>query len=148
MSKRLLINSYLLAFILILMGGLIYLCYRPMSLRLFRWAHLTASTQWITSLRRGVPSSLPDWVIYALPDGLWACSYAIFIGTLWNFSLPKCLPFALIIPVIGVASELLQKIGMLPGVYDTADLLSYSAGGILGVGYIYFANKFISNYNY
>ncbi len=148
MPKRLLITSYLVAFLLILMGGAIYLCYRPLSLRMFRWAHLTDSTQWLTSLRETVPSSLPDWVVFALPDGLWACSYTIFIGILWNFSFPKCLPFALIIPLIGVASELLQKISLLPGVYDVADLISYTAGGLLGVLYIYFANKLNNNCNY
>lgn len=134
------IASYSIAVILILFGGLIYMCYRPMSLAMFNVFGLTESTGWLSFLRGHAPNAT-GWIIYALPDGLWACSYVILIGCLWNFEFPKYLPVALIIPFIGMASEALQGIGVMPGVFDWIDMLMYFAGGCLGVIYLLIVQK-------
>lgn len=111
---------------------------------MFRWAHIGTDTQWLMSIRQLMPQELPDWVVYALPDGLWACSYTIFIGAIWNFKINRCLGLLLFIPMAGVLSELLQAVGLLPGVFDWGDMFSYIFGmltGLLFIQCIYKKNK-------
>lgn len=147
MSRLLQVLSIGLASVFIMLGGLIYFCYRPLSLAMFKWLRITNTTTWLASLRSSAPAHMPEWVIYAFPDGLWACSYAIFIGVIWNFEYPKCIPVALFIPLIGVVSEFLQAFRLLPGIFDWWDLIMYIVGGIVGYAYIYWANR-INSYNY
>lgn len=103
---------------------------------MFRWANLSSHTAWLMSLRTVVPQNIPDWIIYALPDGLWACSYTILIGTIWDFNVEKCLAIMAIIPLMGILSELLQCCNVLPGVFDWHDLVAYSLGFVIGIAYI------------
>lgn len=117
-----------------------------MSLAMFNVFGLTESTRWLAFLRVHAPIDVSDWIIYALPDGLWACSYVIFIGCIWNFEFPKYLPVALIIPFIGITSEALQGIGLLPGVFDWIDMLMYFAGGSVGLIYLLIVQKQIKKY--
>lgn len=112
-----------------------------MSLAMFHVFGITESTGWLSFLRGHAPADATGWMIYALPDGLWACSYVIFIGCLWNFEFPKYIPVALIIPFIGIVSEALQGIGIMPGVFDWIDMLMYFAGGSLGVIYLLIVKK-------
>lgn len=138
------IASYSIAMILILLGGLIYILYRPLSLAMFYAFGISESTGWLAFLRGHVPIDVSGWIIYALPDGLWACSYVVFIGCIWNFEFPKYLPVALIIPIIGIASEALQGIGLMPGVFDWIDVLMYFAGGSVGLIYLLIVQKQIN----
>lgn len=137
--------SYTVSSILLLTGGLIYLLYRPFTLRMFKWFNLNDSTEWLVKLRSLVPTSVPDWFVYALPDGLWSCAYVIAVGAIWRFAIPQCVWATLLIPLIGIISELLQKMKILPGVYDRADLIAYSLGTLSGLMFIYIIYKRESN---
>lgn len=139
--KLYLIISYIVAATLLLLGGLLYIVYRPLTLKMFQWFHMTECTPWLLKFRSLAPLGLPDWIIYALPDGLWACSYAILIGSIWHFSVPNCIPVALIIPLAGIVSEFSQAVKLLPGVFDMADVVAYGLGTIAGVTYIYIMNR-------
>lgn len=141
MSHRLLILiSYVVAIILIIAGGMIYLCQRSLSLAMFRWVGLSSSSKWLMTLREMTPDQLPEWIKYSLPDGLWSCAYVIFIGAIWKLEYPKCMTVALIMPLIGILSEVLQKIGLISGVYDNIDLIMYIIGGLYGWAFIYLLN--------
>lgn len=47
----------------------------------------------------------------------------------------------LFIPALGFISELLQGVGIVPGVFDWSDLIAYLLGGLLGFMYVYFMMK-------
>ena len=144
MRRIVTILSYMLAGIIIVMGGLIYICYRPLSLVMFAWSKKVGCYEWLISIRELVSLNIPNWIIYALPDGLWCCSYIIFVGTIWNFDLYRCWTIAIIIPTIGIISELLQRVHILSGYFDWYDLSAYFLGGIVGLSYVYIINKYIN----
>lgn len=126
-----------------------YVCYRPLSLAFFSWFGLSEESAFLMSIRSAAPSGFPDWCRFALPDGLWAAAYVICIGAVWRFEYPACIPPAMIIPAIGILSEILQAIRLLPGTFDWIDLVMYGAGAVCGWGYIYFVNQQIhKNYKH
>lgn len=128
--------SIIVAFFLIIAGGVIYIFMRPLSLRMFKWASVDESTQWLVSVRQRLDFNVDDWVIYALPDGLWACSYVIFVGVIWGFDFKRSFWIVSIVPIIGLLSEFLQTVRLLPGVFDWCDVICYALGWILGLTYI------------
>ena len=132
--------SYITASILLLIGGFIYIGYRHLSLAMFKWTNTNSDTHWLLSIRSIVPQNIPDWVKYALPDGLWACSYVILIGTIWDFKIQRCWGLLLIVPMAGVISELLQGLGSLPGVFDWKDLIAYITGLLMGLLFLLYIN--------
>lgn len=115
--------EFILALCLFLIGVSIYLLWRDEHLLIHRILHASGMDDLIVPLRKSVADiNVPEWIRFALPDGLWSTSYILLIdvwvkrGILWTS----------FIPFIGVLSELLQLIGWLPGTFDTADLLAYS----------------------
>lgn len=115
--------EFILALCLFLIGVSIYLLWRDEHLLIHRILHASGMDDLIVPLRKSVADiNVPEWIRFALPDGLWSTSYILLIdvwvkrGILWTS----------FIPFIGVLSELLQLIGRLPGTFDTADLLAYS----------------------
>lgn len=133
--------SYITASVLLTIGGLVYICYRPLRLLMFRWAHISQDTHWLMSVRHSIPADLPAWFVYALPDGLWACSYTIIVGTIWNFEISRCLELLILIPMAGVISELLQACGLLPGIFDWSDMTAYIFGMLVGLLFLQCINN-------
>lgn len=140
--------TYLISSLSLLSGGLIYICYRPLSLAIFSTMRLSDSSVLLQFIRDNAPKGLPEWIVYNLPDGLWAFSYSIFIGAIWNFECPKCIPIAMIIPCVGIVSEIMQFFNILPGVFDLRDFIMYLIGGFAGVLYISIFHSIILNKNF
>ena len=138
--------SYVIGLLLVVAGGMIYVCYRPLSLTFFSWIGASEDSGLLMTLRSSASSSLPDWCIYALPDGLWACAYVICIGAIWGFEYPDCIAFAMIIPGIGILSEILQAFRLMPGTFDWFDLAMYLSGGLFGWAYIYAVHKVLNKH--
>lgn len=136
MKKRYYLLAGLIAALLLVAGGLLYLFYRPMSLRLFKWLSLDEESSFLVNIRQNVPDFY-SWIIYALPDGLWSCAYVLVIGMIWGFDYKKCFPVTAVIPVIGILSEFGQAVGLVPGIFDIADFFSYLLGWIAGYAMIY-----------
>ena len=62
-----------LALVLFLVEGFLYLTFRSTELNMFRFYEHAGP--WVDSLREwGSGLSLPQWVRYSLPDGLWLLS--------------------------------------------------------------------------
>lgn len=85
----------------------------------------------------GVRSQLPapsDFVLYSLPGFLWTASYILITdAVLRSAPLHVTLWWASLIPLLGVASELLQLLmpqgnvmGIRVGTFDVADLICYA----------------------
>lgn len=115
-----------LGMMLLLMGGMTYLLFRPQTLLMFHVTDAIGLSAAINSMREGISSQLPEFIIYNLPGALWAAAYILTIDSLMfrQSVMPRILVSG-IIPVIGAVSELLQLIGLLPGTFDVADMLCY-----------------------
>ena len=115
-----------LGMMMLLMGGMTYLLFRPQTLLMFHVTDALGLSAVINSMRKGISSQLPEFIIYSLPGALWAAAYILTIDSLMfrQSVMPRILVSG-IIPVIGAVSELLQLIGLLPGTFDVADLLCY-----------------------
>lgn len=130
LSRRLL--HVLLSILLLIIGGLIYIMYRQDSLLMFNCFDELGIKETIMHIRSvGTEYSIFDWVKYSLPDGLWLFSYMFLIDTIWNNEKFFLYYFFLwILPFIAILSEVLQIFGIVPGFFDTIDLLCY-IGAIL-----------------
>ncbi len=124
--------------LLLLSGGMIYILFREEELLLYSFATDTFLGDIISSLRGAhFGIGMPLWLANSLPDGLWSCSYILLMHGLMRPLGPKSmLRWAIVIPLLGATSELMQALGLLPGVFDIIDLLFYTLPYILYFIYI------------
>ncbi len=113
--------------VLLVLGGMVYVLFRPRTLRLFALADAIGLGGTLDKWRQATEGCmLPDFVLYSLPSGLWTASYLLIIDSMFrHLPLRQRLRWASIIPTIGLGSELMQGAGVLPGTYDVSDLLCY-----------------------
>ena len=64
-------------------------------------------------------------IIFSLPGGLWAMSYSILIFHIRKDKTSRTIIWSLIIPFIGVFSEIGQFYFLIPGTFDVIDLIMY-----------------------
>jgi len=120
------------------LGGFVYLFLRPPEYAFFgwidaweieKWAHLS---KWYSPSRSSI---LLNWIVYSLPNGLWAFSYAFIITAIWSNRKSWLRFFWLAsIPILIIGFEMLQYTGEIPGTFCVQDL----ALGIIGLclGYL------------
>ena len=69
----------LLSALLISIGELVYILYRPLTLYMFKPLELMGLLDDVRALRSAhwLPpiETVPEWVVYSLPDGMWLLSY-------------------------------------------------------------------------
>lgn len=117
----------------LLTGSLIYASFRSRTLIMFRWFDELNIIDDVNQLRAYCHSQelhhLPDFVKYALPDGLWVFSYMSITLYLWDNKVDKD-NFLWIfgLPTLALLSEIGQHAGSIPGTFDIADLLMYLLG--------------------
>ena len=70
-------------------------------------------------------------IIFSLPDGLWAMSYTMLIFHLRNDKTFKTLIWSILIPVIGILSEIGQLYYLIPGTFDIIELIMYITAPLL-----------------
>lgn len=110
----------IVASVMIMTGGLIYILYRPQNLLLFRVTDNLGLTPYIEQLRDEVEGFyLPLFVINCLPAGLWTASYLtfMFISTRYHNRKTRLL-LSLPLPVSALILEFMQLIGWCPGTFD------------------------------
>jgi len=128
-----------LALVLFLFEGFLYLTFRSTELNMFRlYEH---AGPWVDSLREwGRALSLPQWVRYSLPDGLWLLSYLLLVDAIWNrFDKMSCVWY-LIMPAIAFGSELAQVWWGLTGTADMMDFVCYAGAVVITLIVIYSKN--------
>jgi|WetSurMetagenome_2_1015567.scaffolds.fasta_scaffold277470_2 hypothetical protein len=77
---------------------------------------------------------LPGWVLYSLPDALWMSSLTMLILVIWDFKLYRQSIFWLMTAVLsGLLFEILQAFHILPGTFDTVDLIFLIGGALCPV---------------
>lgn len=112
------------------MGEMIYVLYRPLNLRMFYPFKKTGTLHIIENVRNAGlfpdKDSVPEWIMYNLPDGLWLLAYLMFMEVIWIDSNPvtKSL-FVWGMPVVIITSEVLQYWSVIEGTWDVGDVISY-----------------------
>lgn len=124
MSQRLKLS---LGIMLLLVGGITYLLFRPRTLLMFHVADYLGLSPIIDRIRESMTDAwLPEFIVYSLPGALWSAAYLLTVDCfLYGQSVRTRLVATSIIPLIGAASEVLQLTGMVPGTFDGWDLLCY-----------------------
>lgn len=124
MTQRLKLS---LGIMLLLVGGITYLLFRPRTLLMFHVADYLGLSPIIDRIREGTTDAwLPEFIVYSLPGALWSAAYLLTVDCfLYGQSVRTRLVATSIIPLIGAASEVLQLTGMVPGTFDGWDLLCY-----------------------
>lgn len=120
-------NNYIVSLILLSIGALIYVLYRPQNLLIFEVLYKVGLTNEIESLRSAFMGiQLPSFVINCLPAGLWTASYLIAMYCNTKFHRRKTrLMLSLPLPMSAIVLEFMQMFGWCPGTFDWYDLLCY-----------------------
>ena len=119
-----------LSLFLFFIGGMIYLMFRSESLVMFRWCETLHIREYVDSVR--ISCTLPNWIVYSLPDGLWLCSYLLLVSAIWNFDLKQGWLYVFSLPVVAIGSELAQAFGLMQGTFDWMDMVCYILGLLSG----------------
>jgi hypothetical protein len=75
-----------IAFMCVLMCGLMYISFRPDTLKMFHFFKVFGLLDYLEDLQHN-PARVPSWILYNLPDGAWLFAYSILIACFWNFKL-------------------------------------------------------------
>lgn len=126
------IKPYLFSISSIFTGGLIYICFRIESLKMFSWFKSINISKVITTIRNyalNYELLIPDWVKFSLPDGLWLFSFISLILITWKNEINSSnLLWLISLPIIALLSEIGQFISIIPGTFDWTDIAMYLIG--------------------
>ena len=114
--------------ILLVAGGLIYTLFRPTTLLGFRLTDAIGLSPLINNWRTALATQQPaTFIVYCLPNGLWSAAFILIMDRLFAHQpLRQRLCWTAVIPGIGIAAELLQAVGIVPGTFDWLDILCYA----------------------
>lgn len=123
-------NTYLewtLAFIPVLIGGSIYLLYRPKKILMFSTLNKLGIMTEVDVARKSMEYiHLPDFVIYSLPAGLWTASYLMAMYLMTQHCTRRTRLFlSLPLPISAIVLEFMQLFDLCPGTFDIYDLICY-----------------------
>lgn len=114
----------------LLSGGILYF-FRPEKILLLRWS----STNLLINKFLVLPFHPSDWMIFSLPDGLWAFAYTLSICVIWSGSRSWLKYFWLTsAPILVFGAEIVQYFKLIPGTFCFLDLVLGSAG--LAAGFL------------
>lgn len=75
--------------------------------------------------------TLPHWVAYNLPDGMWLLSLLCTVHAIWLGHSAVCRILAWSLTICAIASEALQYTGLLPGTADWLDVAAYTGASVI-----------------
>ncbi len=120
----------------LVIGSLIYIFFRPTSLRVFKWIDFVGIRNGIESLRSyfsPIDKYIPIWVRFSLPDSLWVYSFTSSMLIVWHDEI-KIGKYLLLVPLfLGCLLELAQSVKVFPGTFDIMDLFLNVTGFILSI---------------
>ena len=121
---------------LIVIGCLIYLLFRSKTLYIYLWCKSLGLSALIDKLRFAVFDwSVPDFIKYSLPDGLYCAAYLFIMDAIWHDEKNKVKYLLMfIVPIITVTSEILQIFNIAPGTFDIMDLVCYCTPPFMYIG--------------
>lgn len=94
---------------------------------MFSWFEAFNIYSFVNTYRElGEHISLPDFIIFNLPDGLWITSYLFIVNSVIPVRNKRELLFwILLLPLISVLGEFLQYYHIIEGQFDIIDILCY-----------------------
>lgn len=130
----------------VIIGGVIYVLWRTPTLLMFRWFDAVGLSHSIRDARSAtawLADHIPAWILYSWPDAAWAATGVLLFAAIWSGSQLRVRHiWVFLTPAIGVSSELAQRFHLVPGTFDTTDLIACILSTLLSV---YIANRI---YNY
>lgn len=113
--------------VFIAVGGLIYVAFRPLHLKMFSWFGQLHVDSIVGTIRHSLSQiSLPDVVIYNLPGALWLFAYMYVIDAIWNRERAvEYRIFLLSVPFLALLVEGFQSVGVVEGTFDVLDIAGY-----------------------
>ena len=131
------------------LGSALYICLRPDSLLMFRWAQAMGAGEGVRTVReatRGIAEAIPGWATYSLPYALWVISYMLAVQWVWRESRSTArLMWIAIAPAIAIASEIAQAARLIPGTFDWTDLALLVGASIVGSAIVIACGSFGNN---
>jgi hypothetical protein len=118
------VAKILLATLTLFIGGMIYLLLRPDYLLMFSWLEFFGVGKMVDLLRSEsmvFHRALPNWVIYSLPQGLWAFSGVLYFDSVWKRPEAGHRVWILTFVVTALWAEVGQYMGYLPGHFGVYD---------------------------
>lgn len=119
-------------FFTLCLGSFIYLFFRTTDLKMFHWLDTIGFLKQLLEIRQTlspVKAIIPEWILFALPDGLWMFSYMSLILLVWKNTISReNIVWIFIIPFIAILSEIMQSLKIIPGTSDKLDLTMYLLG--------------------
>ncbi|ACB84399.1 hypothetical protein [Natranaerobius thermophilus] len=114
----------------LIIGSMIYIGWRPESTLMFFWFDRVGLLELIMQLRELLSYyTIPDWLLYWGPNGLWTLSFTAIMGFIWFTDEPKLGKLWLLVPIIfGITIELGQLMNILPGTFCYGDLIAHGIG--------------------
>ena len=113
--------------LMLLAGGTIYVLLRSPQTLLNVLINATGASGVEAAREKASGLTIPEWIIYSLPGGLWSAAYILLIHALTMGERPgRRLLWAGLIPALGIVSELMQQEKLLPGVADRWDVFFYA----------------------
>lgn len=124
-----------------MLGGIIYVIFRSESLLLFQWCKVLNIENSILEIRKQyVMVSVPDFILYNLPDMLWICAYILIIDSIWldEKRNKSTLLWVNLLPTLSATNEILQYYGISNGTFDYIDLFVFLLpAGLYNYIYVY-----------
>lgn len=138
----------LLVFASLCLGVLIYATTRSDVLYLNQWLASLGFSPVKIFLSGILPlSSLPHWIRYSLPDGLWMLALTLCILMIWNLKLNKqSLPWIGLTLLFGIGFEIFQGFHWIAGSFDVMDLWLMMLGVLLPVSILLIKFHLCKNY--
>lgn len=120
----------------ILFGGVVYILSRPNSILMFDWFNRIGIGVDIINIRNKIDLNnyLHSWIIFNFPAWIWSFSFTVALGIIWGYVINSETIHILLIPtVLGILSEIFQKINLINGTFDFLDIVLYVIGGLSGI---------------
>lgn len=109
----------------LLLGAFLYISFRSTTIRMFDWFEFIGIEQFTNLIRisfHPIKSSLPTWIYYSLPDGLWMYSFSSVYLLIWRKEIGNGKYWLLIPLITGCLFEILQGLKLFEGTFDPIDL--------------------------
>lgn len=125
-------RSLFISIISLIMGGLIYLAFRPDTLVIFYWLKLIKLDSNIYNFReifQPYGKVLPNWLLFSAPNGLWMLAFSGLMAFIWkDKSLTTGFYLSGLLWITSITSELMQYAKLISGVFDFNDIIFYTIG--------------------
>lgn len=115
-----------LAIASMIIGGMVYVLWRPESLKMFSWFSALGLDRPVDAMRTSAAAyaqAMPSWVYLSLPQALWLFSGCLVFHLIWRHARCRQEQFWMAaVVLLAMGGELGQAVGVIQGTFDPMDL--------------------------